>query len=637
VSGRRFEAGESDGAGSTYKVRSWRERCPSGTEQLDIGVADTEQPSATTKQRWALRAQLYLLGLVVAVPLLGLLAHALYSAARNELQHARAQALSLAQVTANHIRDYLDDSQNLLARLAERPGVRALDRLECESALIGALELHREVTNFVSFNRAGELVCSVIPHAKSADAREAALLRRVVREDKFAIDGPRIDPATGKWVSMQAYPLHDDGGRPAGVIGLFVDLASYEQASGSAAPPLGTTYAILDEKGTVVTFSPQPKNWVGRNVRETGWANIALDGPQGQGQGTGADGIDRVYGFSAVPDTNWTAVAGIPAEIVFAPVRKAVIDNMLSALAIALAVAVVAWALSRRITQPIREIARAASAVEQGRLDTRVRVQGPREIAEVATQFNRMLEAREQADAALRDSTQRLQTLSRRLLDIQESERRHIARELHDEIGQALTSMKLRLQAVQRLPAAASGSPHLEECIRIAERTLEQVRNLSRELRPPLLDDLGLVPALRWYLGQQAQATGLLTRLEANGLPPRLGAELEIACFRIVQEAVSNAARHAHGRNVWVELAASGEMLNIRVRDDGVGFDPAAARERARTGASMGLLSMEERAVFAGGRIELRSAPAHGTEVRASFPLTRAVTRDDRAVEEVSQ
>jgi PAS domain S-box-containing protein len=224
---------------------------------------------------------------------------------------------------------------------------------------------------------------------------------------------------------------------------------------------------------------------------------------------------------------------------------------------------------------------------------------------------------------------ERLQTLSRRLMEVQEVERRHIARELHDEIGQALTVMKINLQAVQRLLDTPALAPYLEESIRTVDRTLQQVRNLSLDLRPSLLDDLGLVPALRWYVDRQAQQAEFSAQFAADPLEKRLPPDLEIVCFRIVQEALTNVTRHAQARQVGVELRQRGDELQLVVRDDGVGFDVQTTLNRAAHGASMGLLGMEERALPLGGQVEIKSAPGRGTEIRARFPLTLAPSPEE--------
>jgi signal transduction histidine kinase len=216
-------------------------------------------------------------------------------------------------------------------------------------------------------------------------------------------------------------------------------------------------------------------------------------------------------------------------------------------------------------------------------------------------------------------------------MSAQEQERRRIARELHDEIGQALTAVKINLEGVKDQPEASSARAKLEDSIALTGRTLQQVRDLSLDLRPSLLDDLGLVAALRWYLERQAQRTGFAGQLIAEDAQGRLSPELETVCFRVAQEALTNVARHAHAAQVQVELRAHQGSMELIVRDDGVGFDVPAARDRATRGTSLGLLGMQERVTLAGGRIEITSAFGQRTEVRAWFPLAEPQTDSARA------
>jgi PAS domain S-box-containing protein len=231
--------------------------------------------------------------------------------------------------------------------------------------------------------------------------------------------------------------------------------------------------------------------------------------------------------------------------------------------------------------------------------------------------------------AQVRAGRERLANLSRRLLDAQESERRHIARELHDEIGQALTVIKINLQAAQR-SAVGEGVAYLNDSLRTVEGALQQVRGLSLDLRPSLLDDLGLAPALRWYLDRQARQAGFRARLSCN-LQERLPPDVEIACFRLVQEALTNIMRHAAASKVQVELRRGAEDLQLLIRDDGQGFDPPDALDGAARGKSLGLLGMVERVQLLGGQLEIDSAPGQGTEIRVRFPqVPPAADADDR-------
>lgn len=224
------------------------------------------------------------------------------------------------------------------------------------------------------------------------------------------------------------------------------------------------------------------------------------------------------------------------------------------------------------------------------------------------------LSARRQAEDRLRAERNRTRVLASRLLEVQESERRQLARDLHDDLGQTLTALKITLAAVP--PAGPTPPPGLD----LVDRALQQTRALSLNLRPPLLDDLGLVPALRWLADQQSRQTGRDVVVAAEPPPARAAPAAETACFRIAQEALTNALRHSRGP-VTLGLQESGGQLVLTVRDEGPGFDHTAARAKAVQGGSLGLLGMEERAALVGGTIAWHTAPGAGTEVRASFPL----------------
>jgi signal transduction histidine kinase len=224
----------------------------------------------------------------------------------------------------------------------------------------------------------------------------------------------------------------------------------------------------------------------------------------------------------------------------------------------------------------------------------------------------------------LRSGHERLQALSQRIVEAQEVERRRIARELHDEIGQALTAVRLDLQAARSLLKHSEHEAQLTHTVSVVERTLEQIRNLSLDLRPSLLDDLGLVPALRWYVDRQAQQVELSAHFRADSLEDRLAPELETTCFRIVQEALTNVTRHAQAKRAYVELLKRNAAIEIRIRDDGVGFDVQGALDDAGRGESLGLLSIKERASVVGGEVQIDSCAEVGTEIKVRFPLILA-------------
>jgi len=240
--------------------------------------------------------------------------------------------------------------------------------------------------------------------------------------------------------------------------------------------------------------------------------------------------------------------------------------------------------------------------------------------------------------AALIDITERLRaqealrSLPKQLLDAQEAERRRIARELHDEVGQALTASQIRLRDLEAQLRGTPGAEHAAEISGMVTTLLQQVRQLSLDLRPTVLDDLGLVPAIRWFMRERVPQGRIQVGLDAPLTIPRMPASLETAMFRVFQSAVTNVLRHAEARTVRVSLGFDAPRVTLEVQDDGKGFDLDLARQRARQGGSLGLLGMEEWIRLSGGEIVIESAPGRGTMVRAVVTVAAQSENDPRQV-----
>jgi len=214
---------------------------------------------------------------------------------------------------------------------------------------------------------------------------------------------------------------------------------------------------------------------------------------------------------------------------------------------------------------------------------------------------------------------EQLRVLSRRLFRVQEEERRHLARELHDEIGQVLTAAKINLASIE--PNGGKGrSARIRETTGLLDNLLRQVRQISLDLHPSLLDDLGLAPALRSLLDQQARTGGL--RAQFFVAEPLVGFEhgIQTTAFRIAQEALTNVLRHAEARVVRVEVRTEDGQLRIKISDDGKGFDVEAMEQRAHRETWFGLMGMRERAALVGGRVSINSC-RDGTTVEVALPL----------------
>jgi signal transduction histidine kinase len=220
----------------------------------------------------------------------------------------------------------------------------------------------------------------------------------------------------------------------------------------------------------------------------------------------------------------------------------------------------------------------------------------------------------------MRVARERMENLSRRLVEVQEEERRHLARELHDEIGQALTGLKLLL-GLEAPVAADSGRQDQNEMQALVSDLLTRVRELSLDLRPAMLDDLGLLPTLMWHFERYTARTDVQVLFKHIGLEGcRFAAGVETAAYRVVQEALTNVARHAGVREVTVRLWANNEYLGAQIEDRGKGFHPEVAFVGHVTG---GLSGMRERAELLGGRLTVESAVGGGTLVAVQFPLAR--------------
>ncbi len=239
----------------------------------------------------------------------------------------------------------------------------------------------------------------------------------------------------------------------------------------------------------------------------------------------------------------------------------------------------------------------------------------------VASKLDEKIAELEQEVLQRREAEKRLQALSRSLLEKLELERRHIARELHDDIGQALTAVKLSLQSIQRSPNEGESALMLQDSINSADQAIQRVRNLSLNLRPSLLDDLGLSAALRWLLDRTARPAGISSELVSDPFNHRLPEEIETACFRIAQEALNNAVRHAQPKKITISQKRRDNAIELSVQDDGLGFDLKSSFDQSVKGKSFGLLGMHERAVLAGGRLSITAEKGKGTTVSARFPL----------------
>jgi signal transduction histidine kinase len=241
----------------------------------------------------------------------------------------------------------------------------------------------------------------------------------------------------------------------------------------------------------------------------------------------------------------------------------------------------------------------------------------------LASSRSRAMEIANEMTRDLRTSTEQLQAMSRQLVDVQESERRQIARELHDRVGQNLTALSISLDIMKSQIGEGGSSAlntRLEDAATLLESTAGSIENVMSELRPPMLDDYGLLPALQWYGNEFWRRTGIRVNVEGDERMERVPQTTEIALFRIAQEALNNVAKHAHASHVDIALARNGSRVVMTVSDDGMGFDAAPAMASRRRRPGLGMVTMRERTQAVGGEFEIGPAPDRGARVLVRVP-----------------
>jgi two-component system sensor histidine kinase UhpB len=286
-------------------------------------------------------------------------------------------------------------------------------------------------------------------------------------------------------------------------------------------------------------------------------------------------------------------------------------EFVIIALAIVLTLFTNLWMLQRRF-RPLERLIDEIEAIDPAEPSPlKLRRSNPvEEIDRLAASFHGLLQR-------IEEERRRSGQLAMRA---QEEERRRLARDLHDEVNQALTAILLRLEALaQETPAERA--PEVAELKRLVNQAMDELLNLARQLRPSALDDHGLVPAVETQLKRFSARTGIEVRLDTRGDPDELPEVVQTAIYRVAQEALTNVTRHAGATVVQLDLGADEGGAELRVRDDGGGFDPSViARNSEGPAGGLGLIGMAERARLVGGELDVRSAPGGGTTITLRVP-----------------
>jgi signal transduction histidine kinase len=563
--------------------------------------------------RWPIRWWLASLVAGAVLPVLVLSSWLFVSHVRDEETRARAIALRIAKATASRMGDLHTRSVALLDRMAQRPAIRSFNG-SCDS-LFAIVDFFPEYADLILFDDSGNVVC----HTESEDSEPVpgfaeGWIARELRAKRIQPRRPVTHGSGGRWISAITVPIT----RPDGTSGGTLALVQLPNITGTEAMPPNSVITILDAEGTILARSKEPEKWMGRNARGLEVVELALANKEGTAQASGIDGTQRQYGFAQVPEIGWYVYVGVPTSMVMQPVRSLIVRGVIGGVAIVLVVMLIAFLLARRISAHINAIANTALRASKGRYGTPVEIRGPHEIAMLAESFNEMVGRRIEAERQSNESEAKLKALSDRLLVLQEQERTRIARELHDDLGQSLTALKMDfLGVLGAIPETDANRRTRERIVKTLDATVSAVQRISSELRPSILDDLGLVAAIESEARLFEERTGIECELSLPAEPPPIDSACASAIYRIVQESLTNVSRHSNASRVELRLRPRAGALLLDIRDDGRGV----TEHELHDPASLGLIGIRERAAIVGGTAEFQGIDGRGTIVSVSIPL----------------
>ncbi len=353
----------------------------------------------------SIRGELLLLAAVIAVPLLAMLGYGLYDRARDEIAQAEAVSRRVAENSADRVADYVTEMRVTLESVAKRPLVRAMDAARCDPRLADMVDLYPRVSSFITVNREGVILCSSRPLPRDRVIRivDEDLLRDMLARPRLLASKPIVSRVTGRWIVSVVQPVTDEGGALVGTVSVATELAHWQPFPPPEALPAGALISVVTADGTIIAQSQEAEKWISKRIWDEGLLRRALQAREGVTRAKGPFGVDRIYGLKPVAGLPWMVLAGIAEDRVLGPARERLLQ-VLVLVVIALAIVfALAWGTALRLVEPVAKIADAARVHAEGDKQVRLPVAGPRELAQVAAEFNRMVEIVQREEARLRD------------------------------------------------------------------------------------------------------------------------------------------------------------------------------------------------------------------------------------------
>jgi signal transduction histidine kinase len=581
-----------------------------------------------------LRIRLIVLVLLALIPLAGLMFHTASEERRQAVEGIKQRLLALAESAAREEELELDSTRQVLAGMAYHVRGQWRDSIACRDYLTGLQDPLHRYNNFGVATMDGEIVCSANPNLGTDDVRRQEWFQNALIKRDFAVGKLPAGTTAGPPEVIFAYPVIGTDGRPLGVVFAELDIRRiYRFQSGIEKQlPEGSTITQVNDQGVVLTQHPEPDKWLGRSVVETPLFNVLRSQKKGFVTMKGFDGLRRFYAFfplfSTLRDQNVYLLLGIPKKTVFSEANRLLIHNLSLLGALTILILLAAWfGGDLLVLRQVGAMLKATRRLANGDLSARVGL--PRktgELNELAASFDDMaasLEMREtqrrQGEEELRMSQEQLRNLSAHLESVREEERTRLAREIHDELGQTMTALKMDLSWLSRRldsqREALLEKTHSMEAL--LDATIRTVQRLSGELRPGLLDDLGLAAAIEWQAGEFQKRTGIACDVRLSLGETMLSRNHATAIFRIYQETLTNVIRHARATRVSILLQAQEDRLILEVKDNGRGI----TEEETRGAKAFGLIGMRERVLALKGELAISGRSGQGTTVTVTVPF----------------
>jgi signal transduction histidine kinase len=604
--------------------------------------------------RGSLQTRVYLLLAVSSVMPVVLLAWA-FGARLSQLDQQLVAARQWsARAVAGQVEEELNQGFEVLQRAATAAHVNLEDRDPGpELTALRDPRVHLQYPGGAFFLDAGGQVIAEEPDRGSrsiAPAPDLPAIRGALESGRPVVT-PFVKGVSGEHF-YALVPVRDWEGRITGIAGGVVDTSQHHLLVGLRylRQSADGTAEIVDRSGRIVATTE-----AGRPASTSACSGVRKLIAEGKGtsrmcRDCHSGRVEDVRGralvtTAAVANAPWMILARVPASEVLG--ASGAFPAWLAGVILAALVAgaFLAWGAARSIAKPVALLTGAAENIAAGDLSAPIPQTGKDEVGRLGKALEKMRESLAgligavatanaelekrviertvqlaAANEQLREREASLGRLYEKVVSAQEDERKRIARELHDDTSQSLAVLVMALDSA--LGAVKAGlNPRLEEAKALAVRTIEEVHRMILDLRPSVLDDLGLQSAIRWYAERHLLSRGLSVRCEFEAEDRRFPAAFETALFRVCQEAMSNIARHAQAETVLIQLSEADGVIRIEIEDDGRGFDPGNVSHAERR--HFGLMGIEERVEILGGKVRIDSAPGQGTRIHLEVPLRR--------------